>query len=225
MRRLDLASCSALLLAICASLLPITGRATIITSGSVTVGTGGFGAFDFAGDTFTASGSFSSWFGGWNVLSNPFAAGSQVNINGGQCCNDLSGAIVTIGSATYTVDIHNLEAQRGSWLSFAGSSITLDRGAGLYEAAFTFSGSICGTLVGPGIRPCIVDLPDLIGFGTVYLDVISTPGVSPDRPLFMVDRATYAFSVPEPATLSLFIFGLAGLGITRSRSWLLRSRD
>ena len=202
--------------AMCTALLPSTSSATMITSGEVTIAPI-MSTFMFAGDGFEVHGALNPAAGDWGFLGRYFAAGSAVSVNGLQSGSDLDSAVATIGSDIYYVRLDDPNAEKRSRFSFVGPPITLDHGAGSYEGTFSFSGEICGTVPGPGVRPCVVDLPELIGSGSVSVVVI------PDVPgLFRVNTVIYSFATPEPATLGLILFGLAGLGTARREAKGLR---
>lgn len=201
----------------------LLGVAVEVTSGQFTI-EADQGAFSFGNDSLEAAGilPFPLNDGNWPFLLGPFAPGSAVSTSGKQIGNDLGVAAITLDGVFYDVNLGSLMAERGSGFEFVGPKFTIT-GAGVYHGAFTFSGYICGVtnLFPPpsGILPCIVDLPELFGHGTVTMNVVFDSNMPPNGPLFRTDSLVYSFSetpseVPEPTTWLLL---LAGLPLARRR--------
>lgn len=129
--------------------------------------------------------------------------GTVVDVGGYAAGTDLG---VGFASNFGVVDWGNPNAPYQSVLSFAGPSIWLNHGAGLYTTSFSFTGALCG--FDPATGTCVVDLPYLTGEGTVSADAEEPYG--PDGPLY-VDAFGYGFETPEPGTLALFGSGVVGL--------------
>jgi MYXO-CTERM domain-containing protein len=197
----------------------LLGVALEVTVGQFTIKEDG-GAFSFGSSTFAATGALPapSIAGNWPALLGPFELGSGVSTSGTQAGNGLGAAVITLEGVVHDVNLGSLMAERGSWFTFAGPTLTIT-GAGVYHGAFTFSGSICGVAPGApsGVQPCIVDLPELFGHGSVALSVVLDSLPSADRPLFRTDSLVYSFAaseVPEPAAWLLL---LAGVPLVRRR--------
>ena len=201
--------------------LVLLGVAVEVTTGQFVIKPDPAG-FSFGNSTLEATGPlpFPLVFGNWPALHHPFVLGEGVSTSGTQTGNDLADAAITLDGVFYDVDISSLMAEKGSGFAFVGPTFTIT-GAGVYQGAFTFSGSICGVAKGlsSGVLPCIVDLPELFGQGTVSLSIFEA-GSLPDLRQFWTESLVYTFSeapseIPEPATWLLL---LAGLPLARRRA-------
>jgi hypothetical protein len=206
MRNLSLAVC----------LTATIASAATVTSGYVTV-TGNLvatGSFSFSGNNFSVSGNFSE--GPWptnGCYLLPF--GSACSPNGSVVGNDFGGGSGTQNGNVYPgVSFGDLLALGPSFFSFTGPSIAIPA-PGTYSGTFTFDGALCGTDSGSPEpdHPCLIDLPELTGYGTVTLVVDADPS-EPD--VMMLRSVTYTF-VPEPNAAWLIGPAMAALVFLRRR--------
>ena len=202
-------------------LLACTLSAAIITSGSITVVNpiASDGAFTFNGVGFSLTGVFS----GGLMPSAQYSPGTFLSVNGGQIGNDIGAGYATVGGTNFpSLNWGSLNAAGSSVLSFSGPPILLNHGAGSYSGTFAFTGALCGTDFAGGGN-CLVQVPSLIGVGTVDVTVAATSG---PRVSLFADKFVYTFTsgsqppaatVPEPASALLIMAAIALLALLPCR--------
>ncbi|HEY1212939.1 MAG TPA: hypothetical protein VGE93_04825 [Bryobacteraceae bacterium] len=89
--------------------------------------------------------------------------------------------------------------------AWPGPAITVNAGPGTYRSTFDFHGTMCGPNGGPAFaHPCLVDLPNLTGSGTVDVAFVSDPVGNLEY-----TGAVYTFTAtPEPQTWMLALAGI-----------------
>jgi hypothetical protein len=194
------------------ALCPLLASATVITSGTITLGPPlSTDSFDFSGPGFSVSGDFFGGGGNWgySTLCAPCVPGQQVGISGIVVGNDLDGGNATVnGTNLGFVRWGDNDGLHGTTLSVVGPNITLDAGPGTYRSTFNFSGTMCGTNGGPEFaHPCLVDLPNLTGSGVVDATFVLDPVGN-----YKYTGAVYTFTAtPEPRTWMLALIGILPL--------------
>jgi hypothetical protein len=199
------------ILALCPHLV-----ASTVTSGYIEVLGGVYaGSFSLTGPGFSADGAFDVFnFSALNY--GPVSPGSQISIYGNASGNDFRNGSATIGGTYFPYVIWgDLFAQGPSFFELNGPVIPLGFTAGTYYGTFDFFiGSLCGTLGNELPAPCVADLPGLGGSGVVSVDVSSPVGY------LWIDRVTYTFTTPEPATLALLPPALLAAGAALRCRWV-----
>lgn len=200
MFRISSALCTLLLLA---AFTPCTTHADpiFITGGTLTVvGLSGGPIYSISGNNFISGGS-SGEKGAVSVQNQcvPCSVGQVINVN-----------------ATFAGS--GLGANHAGIFTFTGSPITVPFSLTnlTLTSPFQFSGRLITCLDNCFITPAISDF-SLVGAGTATIELIG--GVSPiGTRVFTFRSITYAFEVPEPASILLLGGGLAALvGILKRR--------
>ena len=180
----------------------------VITNGTVTA--------DFADNTviFNATGSDFSLSGGFSLSPDnnpasfpqplgPFSLGLF-----GSDLNDGLGIALTLNGVMLDIPENGLDA--ASTLFASGGVIT---GPGTFSGMFELIGTYDVGTPSPSDTDCSrCAYVIFAGEGTATGNVVPYPG-SPG--FFKVENETLTFTAPEPATFSLFAFGLVGLAMRR----------
>jgi PEP-CTERM motif len=194
----------------------------LVTSGTATISFPGDSAtFNVAGSDFSASGTMSfTGDRGPGLLTSPVLPGPhQIFPLVGQYGDNMEIALTVNGVPWGVPPDPNLSG--GSALFGIGGSAVIT-GVGTFSGPASFEGGFQGlpqASIPPGnnlncgLLHCVS-----LGFegaGILTLDVVPYPELSG---AFKVEQETFTFkSVPEPTTLSLFAFGVAGVGLIRRR--------
>lgn len=179
---------------------------TTVTSGQFTLAAGGRSNFTFTGDNFDITGF--TYPGSWPIFLFPnilVPLGTSTSVNGKVCGSD----IVLLSSI---VNGDTLNGAYGRCFSFTGPNVILN--PGLVIADFTFAGWLCGADLFFG--SCLVDLPNLVGSGQVFIDIAQFPFVEGTPNSVIVRSNTYVFT-PEPLSIALVGIGLGLVALAKSR--------
>jgi hypothetical protein len=198
----------------------VTGGSAVATSSDSSV------PFNFAGNGFSASGVFAGYGSEEPQFGEPFEAGAflELSMGGGLLFGPITQFALTVNGVPW-----GIPAGSDVEIFFNVQSVEIpeDFNTSCCMTPFDFLGSFTGAPepFPPGLSCDVLKCETLNfqGAGVVTFDGHTVPppdpNPDPDNPFFFfLDQATYKFvAAPEPATLSLFALGLAGLGFMRQR--------
>lgn len=182
--------------------------------------------FNFAGNGFSASGVFTGYGSPEPAFGEPFEAGDFVflPLGGGVSSGGLTQFALTVNGVPW-----GIPAGSDASVTFLPPSVEIPEyfNTSCCMAPFQFYGFFTGAPepFPPGLG-CDVLKCETLNFQGAGLLTFGghtvpppDPNPDPDNPfLFYLDQATWKLAAaPEPATLSLFALGLAGLGFMRQR--------